>query len=91
MDQLTEKEANEIGYVPAKILRSGECAGVMNMLHTTGLFVGIDAQLYRTRFCYATRSEAEKALSEWDGFGDPPGKWIKEKGGVERSNPALRR
>ena len=43
---------------------------------------------YRTRFCYPTRAQAQEALVAWDGQGDPPGAWIKEKGpGVERSNP----
>lgn len=84
VDQLTIKEANELGYSPAKILLSGECAGVRNMIYTVALCVGLDEFCYRTRFCYETRAEAETALAGWDGTGDPPGPWIKEKGAVER-------
>lgn len=86
MDQLTKEQAEGLGYKPARVLPSGECAGVMNMMFTAGLFVGL-GNFYRTRFCYPTRADAEKALAEWDGLGDPPGPWIKEKGSADRSNP----
>lgn len=81
------QRAEELGYRPAKILANGEVAGIIQMLFTWGLFVGIDEHGYRTRFCYPTRKEAETALLIWDGLGDPPGPWIKEKGLVERMNP----
>lgn len=67
------------GYNPVRALPTGQVIGVADMLFTTGLFVGIDEYGYSHRFCYATRSQAEQALREWDGTGDPPGPWIKEK------------
>lgn len=57
------------------------------MLFTTALFVGITQDIYETRFCYETEAEAINALNTWDGYNDPPGNWIKQKGGIERLNP----
>jgi hypothetical protein len=34
---------------------------------------------YAARYCYPTLAEAKEALATWDGKGDPPGPWIKEK------------
>jgi hypothetical protein len=51
------------------------------------LCVGLDEIGYRTRFCYPDFLSASLALSQWDGRGDPPGPWIKEKGVRERNNP----
>lgn len=76
-------------YMPTRRLPTGEWVGVRRMLYTVGLFVGLDEVGYRTRFCYPDLLSARSALEEWDGTGDPPGPWIKEKGQVERSNPRL--
>lgn len=76
------------GYHYVRKLPSGEWAGLMRFLFTTGLVVGLDLEGYRTRFCYTYHEDALQALLEWDGHGDPPGPWIKEKGrGGERENP----
>jgi len=69
------------------LLESGEWAYVQRMHFTFALMVGCDETGYRTRFCFATLSDAMTALLTWDGRGDPPGDWIKEKGRVERENP----
>jgi hypothetical protein len=69
-------------------LPSDEWACVTQFLFTFGLLVGVTPDTYRTRFCYERMTDAIAALLTWDGSGDPPGPWIKEKGrGVERSNP----
>lgn len=86
-NSMTIKQIQKLGYSPAKIFTSGENAGILKMIYTVGLFVGINEWCWRTRFCYPDWISATKALEEWDGIGDPPGPWIKEKGGVERSNP----
>jgi hypothetical protein len=90
---LTVEKAKRMGYRYPKILATGECAGIMPMIYTTGIFVGLDKFEYRTRFCYETWAEAEKSLAAWDGHGDPPGNWIKEKGAVggDRMNPMYKR
>lgn len=79
------------GYREMRVAPSGEIVGLMSFLFTTGLVVGIsDSGDYRTRFCYAKPLDAFNALRAWDGVGDPPGVWIKEKGvGVDRRNPTL--
>lgn len=71
----------------ARRLPSGEWACVHQFIFTFGLLVGVTTTTYRTRFCYEHMSDAIVALATWDGHGDPPGPWIKEKGEIERSNP----
>lgn len=66
-------------YWPCRQLPSGEWAGVRDQMYTGSLVVGIDPCGYRTRFCYASRAEAMRALAGWSGEGDPPGRWIKQK------------
>lgn len=84
--QLTKERAEEIGYRPARILPDGRCAGIMGMLYTCALVIGIDEEGFSTRYCYHSRAEAELALKSWDGTGEPPGNWIKQKP-EERNNP----
>lgn len=79
----------ENGYRVPRMLPSGEVAAIRNMVYTCGLFVGLDLTGYRTRFCYPDAIAALWALMQWDGSGDPPGNWIKEKGRVERANPNI--
>ena len=77
------------GYHPIRKLPTGDWAGVLDMMFTYGLMVGCDTSGFRTRFCYEHRADASKALMDWNGEGDPPGLWIKEKGrGGDRLNPA---
>jgi hypothetical protein len=68
------------GYAFVRELPSGEWAGLMPMLFTVGLFVGLDDDGYRVRYCYERFPEALLALAAWDGKADPPGPWIKRKG-----------
>lgn len=83
----TPELAASLGYFTPKRLATGEIAGVRSFVFTSAIVVGIDHWGYRTRFCYERWMEAVAALANWDGHGDPPGQWIKEKGEVERSNP----
>lgn len=64
--------------------------GVRRMLFTWALMVDMDEAGYRTRFCYPDEKSAMSALIRWNGNGDPPGPWIKEKGRVERPNPMFK-
>lgn len=66
--------------------------GVQRFIFTAGLltqlrFNGLTYD-YAARYCYPSAREAAEALLAWDGNGDPPGPWIKEKVS-ERANPAL--
>jgi hypothetical protein len=56
------------------------------MFYTTGLFIVTDRCRWRTRYCYEHPIEALNACLIWDGKGDPPGLWIKQKP-EERLNP----
>lgn len=80
---------NSMGYQNVRTLPTGEVAGVLPYLFTGGLVVGLDDFGWRTRFCYETILEAKDALAEWDGAGDPPGNWIKQKP-EDRHNPNWR-
>lgn len=86
--RLTEMGYNCVSLLPV----TKEWAGVMPMLYTTGLFVGLNEWGYRLRYCYEKYGDARAALFEWDGSGDPPGPWIKAKGdkGGDRNGPGAK-
>lgn len=87
-DELTAEEIIALGYDVPRQLPDGRWIAVHRMLYTTGLFVGLDRCGYKTRFCYENFGDAVHAALTWDGNGDPPGLWIKEKGaGGDRLNP----
>jgi len=80
------------GYQSVKTLPDGRVIGVLPQFVTVGLFVGLDADGYSSRYCYEHSLHALVAAKTWDGVGDPPGPWVKHKGthngeGVDRLNP----
>ncbi len=76
----TADDIQSLGYYAPRQIASGEWIAVQKMLFTTGLFViDADGAGWRTRFCYEHSIDAVLALLEWDGIGDPPGPWVKEK------------
>jgi hypothetical protein len=76
---LTSEELNELGYYPTKFVEGRGYCGVRPMIYTTGLFYGITRDGNEGRYCFNTFREAEESLILWDGKGDPPGNWLKEK------------
>ena len=78
LDTLVAK-LNEEGYRHVLKMPDGSLCGVMPMLYTAGLFCGLDAYGWQRRYCYEHQQAAIDALLAWDGRGDPPGPWIKEK------------
>lgn len=76
---ISPEAAEAVGYAACRVLPSGETAGLRQMITTVGLIVGIGPDEYRTRFCYPDAASALDAIQSWDGQGDPPGPWIKEK------------
>lgn len=74
------------GYENLRVLPDGTTIGTQRMMFTTGLFVGLTLIGYRTRYCYAEEGAAVAACRTWDGKGDPPGLWIKQKP-EDRMNP----
>lgn len=81
------------GYRHTHRLLSGEFAGLLPMLGSWGLFVGMEDFGYRCWYSYPDYGSAVLAITEWSGYGDPPGGWIKQKGRdlahgpVDRLNP----
>jgi hypothetical protein len=69
----------QYGYRNVCRLANGEVAGIRPMIYTAGLFLGLDQTGWRTRYCYETMVQAQTALEQWDGRGDPPGPWVKQK------------
>lgn len=71
----------------------GLCA-LQRFAFTTGLLTNVSfdglCYEYDARYCFEYMHEATKALQAWDGTGDPPGNWVKEKVS-ERNNPAYER
>lgn len=61
----------------------GKLCCLQHFIFTTGLLVGVTfdgmTYNYEARYCYATVVDALGALIRWDGQGDPPGPWVKEK------------
>lgn len=57
----------------------GSVCCVQRQLFTYGLLCGITALTYQRRYCFEHREDAEESLKKWNGTGDPPGMWIKEK------------
>lgn len=82
-------ELTEYGYTDLRVLPSGEIAGCLEYLFTSGLVVGMTGAGYRTRYCFEHTEDAKAALEGWDGSGDPSGPWIKRKGDKEYLNPKL--
>ena len=77
----------EQGYIHPIQLSTGEWAGVVKMLFTYDLCVGLNETGYRCRWSYPALSLALLAIELWDGHGDdPPGDWVKQKGTDSHGN-----
>jgi hypothetical protein len=82
-----------LGYYRVRRLPNGEWLALARMMFSTGLCLVEEpdptdqvSNGLRTRFCYEHAREAEAAFLAWDGEGDPPGNWIKQKP-EDRMNP----
>lgn len=86
MDDELKQHLERNSYTDLRMLPSGELAGLFRFIFTCGLVVGLNRHSFRTRYCYHTVEEARAALEVWDGCGDAPGNWIKQKP-EDRLNP----
>lgn len=80
----------------ARILKAGPYEGhwahLAKMLFTVGVMVSHrDHGNPVTRWCFPSFHEAKSALENWDGTGDPPGEWIKQKGKLADGSSGDRR
>jgi len=69
---LAEREIPNLGL--CVIQRFAFTAGLLTNVSFDGLSYD-----YHARYCYPATHEALRALVSWDGTGDPPGEWVKEK------------
>ena len=82
-----KEELEKEGYYSIREISDKGICGLRKFVFTTGLIIGMDMVGYKGRYCYSSAKDAQKALDEWDGTGDPGGPWIKYKGlGGEREN-----
>lgn len=66
------------GYYCIRKLPVGTVA-LKDYLNTVDIVVGIRGNSYKRRYSYDVSHAAREALEQWDGTGDPPGKWLKCK------------
>ena len=80
---MLNKKLNEFliaeGYIGPRQMTDDSVCAVLPYLYTGGLCYGLTFDYVAGRYCYEHLSEAVAALSQWDGTGDPPGKWIVKK------------
>ena len=72
----------DVFMVVREVPGRGLC-GIQRFIFSCGLLTDLrfDGAFYdyKARYCYPLASEALRGLAEWDGTGDPPGEWLKEK------------
>ena len=69
------------GFYSIKRLATGELAGLMKYMFTTGIVVGLNEYGYRIRFCYPEEEKANEAFASYSGDSFPDdANWVKAKG-----------
>lgn len=64
--------------------------GVSRYMFTFGLCTHVSwSTPHMHRWCFSDAMEAMVSLAIWNGEGDPPGPWTKQKYMTERNNPIL--
>lgn len=70
-------------FMDARAIPGRGLCVVQRFVFTCGLLTGVTLNGlcydYTARYCYPIGSDALRDLREWDGAGDPPGEWVKEK------------
>jgi hypothetical protein len=78
-----------MGYYSIKPIRDNEYwTGLMNLMFTTAIMVGKmgdEISIY-DRWCYHSREDAQKALDNWNGIGEPDGWHRHPQSGRRRQN-----
>lgn len=64
------------GYLELRELPDGTVAGLIPLIYTTGLCLGLTEIGWTFRFCYESRKEAQKALANLESVNDEPKGWI---------------
>lgn len=90
LDMDLEERLTKEGYLFVRELPGGKWVGLHPQAFTTGLFVGLTETSYERRYCYEKFIDAFEAIQAWDGKGDPPGPWVKEKPSDRLGPGALR-
>jgi hypothetical protein len=77
----------ECGYLHPKLIQGGRWAAVCPKMFTHAIIAGrmFDTVRIDEHWCYSTRGEAERALAEWSGDGEPDG-WFRHPASGRRVN-----
>ncbi len=68
MDTSIEEE-----YINVVEFPSGRKAGLMSLMYTWAIIADITWFGYENRWCYSTLTDAQGALDDWNGEGEPQG------------------
>jgi hypothetical protein len=70
-------------FLAARLIPGQGLCAVQRFILTTGLLTKLEfaGEIYNygARYCYPITADAMSDLLDWDGQGDPPGEWVKEK------------
>lgn len=67
------------GYLDARELPSGVWIATGDNLYTRDIYYGLDEVGWSKKWMYEDRNAADAAFVTWNGDGDPPGPWLKQK------------
>lgn len=81
-------DLHDLGYDYARLMEDGTWLAIQRMIFYWALTVVEDSTTWRTYYSYNNLADALVAMTTWDGKGDPPGPWMKQKP-EDRWNPAL--
>jgi hypothetical protein len=71
------------GYFHVRYIEGRGVCALLRAIFTVDLCVDCDFKLYQGRYQYEEMQEAVLGITKWTGKGEPPGNWIKHKGGKE--------
>lgn len=64
------------GYTHVRVLPDGTIAGLVELMFTTGLCMGLNETSWQKRYCFEQRSDAMDALQGLTSLTDEPSGWI---------------
>lgn len=64
------------GYTDLRVLPDGTIAGLVPLLFTTGLCMGLSEITWQKRYCFEAREDALSALQGLSSIEDEPAGWV---------------
>jgi hypothetical protein len=85
---MTEEELAVVGegnWTDLKRFPDGRVACVARFIYTSAILDSVSRMGHENRWCYHTRADAQRALAQWDGTGEPQG-WFRHPDSGRRVN-----